>query len=236
MKKYLERPRELADLVLSVRCGNMHVLFAFGQAAGNVGHLAKGARNVARENAMTDPGHHGSNDCGQEEADQQPGYHGASFCVGNIADTFDLFARHNGQIDDLLAIGVNCISEGMSASVREAQALRPSDLNPQSFKHRALLPQFRQNRGSVTDGSIFEEFDIAISAVERSQGRGQIDPVTGNGVALDEEPSFIGVGHEPLSRNGRRRQRHAFDASTDCEVRADQHHQEGSQNDSGVDE
>ena len=72
------------------------------------------------------------------------------------------------QIDDLLAIGVNCISEGMSASVREAQALRPSDPNPQSFKHRALFPQFRQNRGSVTDGSIFEEFDIAISAVERS--------------------------------------------------------------------
>ena len=53
---------------------------------------------------------------------------------------------------------------------------------------RALFPQFRQNRGIVTDGSIFEEFDVAISAVERSQGRGQIDPVTGNGVALDEEP------------------------------------------------
>ena len=88
----------------------------------------------------------------------------------------------------------------------------------------------------MTDGSIFEKFDVAISAVERSQGRGQIVPVTGNGVALDEEPSFIGVGHEPLSRNGRRRQRHAFDAGTDREVRADQHHEEGSQNDSGVDE
>ena len=70
MKKYLERPREFADLVLSVRCGNMHVFFAFGQAAGNVGHLAKGARNVARENAMTDPGDHGPHDCGQEEPDQ----------------------------------------------------------------------------------------------------------------------------------------------------------------------